>query len=238
MNHEQDRILHILKKIPLFAQASEETLLRVSRGAALKKLLPREVYKTAFQRCSDVSYVVTGTLSIQGSYEEDQVLVMRHVRSGETFGEIIAFSREYYPGWLTALAQTELLEIHRTAVIDACQDTQVLIKLLEDISEKAVYLSKRIHLLSGNSVETRLKRWLREQYRQQGRSDLIIQVSVTSLAHQLAASRETLSRLFSRLHKEGRIVREGTKLTILDIQWLEEDSELRIKAAGRSSYSK
>ncbi len=223
----KDDLETIMKKIPLFSRAGEEALKCAAKGAVVKKLLPQHVYKTPFDRCSCISYVITGTLSIQGAYTDDRELVMRQVHEGETFGEVIALSQEHYPGWITAIEQTELLEIPRSIVLDMCKDKQVLEGLLEDISRKVIYLSRRIHLLSGGDTETRLKRWLLEQYRLQQHTDPVLSFTVTACAAEIGTTRETLSRLFSKLHKEGTITREHKTLTIHDMQWLEEDHDPR-----------
>ena len=68
-------------------------------------------------------------------------------------------------------------------------------------------LNFKIKLLSLSSAEERLIYFLKEKqpYRYQ---------SITSLANELYLSRETLSRLVSKMEKEGLILKNGKTLSL------------------------
>ena len=213
-------ITDALKYMPLLKDTDEETRFRLALLSSLKYLAAHEVLHASYDTCREVSYVVSGSLKIVRYTPNHRELVLRRVQAGETFGEVIALSRERYPGWLIALEPSQVLEIPIDEILSLCSDRIVREQLLFDISHKALALSRKIELLSAGSLRERLGLYLLDLCDNDNQTHLTLPMSVTELAGCLGCSREYLSRLFTILEDEGVLIQRGRKVNIRSMDLL------------------
>lgn len=214
---------HLLQRHPLFQDLSDEALVEVCSKAAVVSLLSGEVLYTPHDRCRHVSFIVSGSLDILRNMADRQEIIMRKVLAGETLGEVTALSGSIYPGWIVSPKKSQVLEIPVECMFDLCSDRQFLTSLLKDISRKILHLTEKIDLLSGGSLEQRVRRYLLKLYEEQQSDHLVLTSPRSDLGNEFGCSRETLSRLFSKLEKQGIITQTSRSVTILQSDWLFEE---------------
>jgi|GEM_PF-553041 len=212
-----------LKQISLFSELPEEMVMETARRAVSVKLEAQEVFRSPYHKCRNISCVLTGSLKIVREDKTEEETVIRHIGEGEVFGEAIAFTGKHYPGWFIAVGKTEILNVPIDELIDMCQYQHFLVCLLRAVYRKVDYLSQRIELLSGSTAGQKLRQYLLSLHEKQETSELMLPVTKTELAGELGCSRETLSRLLSKLQKEHIIAVKGRRISIQNRTWLFRD---------------
>ena len=175
------------------------------RKIVMKECLDAETVFFEGGECLQIGVVVEGRIDIISYLENGKAVLYNSLRSGDIFGNNLIFSsRPVYKGNITAVGKTKLALIGKEDLIRLLQEnTGFLLEYLKIQSNFSKRLNGRIRLLSIDSARERLLYFLHAEGGQ------ISFRSVSDLAEQLYLQRETLSRLLSRLEKEGKIIRDG-----------------------------
>lgn len=177
-----------------------------------KRELPKEgiLFKQG-EECSEVGLVSEGQLVISSYSYGGKEIVYNIIGPGSMFGNNLLYADDKrYKGNVIAKKKTTLYLIHKNNLMKLlASNPQFLEFFLSTASNKVKDLNARVRLLSFQNLEDRLMFLLHEN-----RGTLPYQ-SITSLASELGAERETLSRLVSRLSKEGRIKKEKHYIFVL-----------------------
>ena len=157
--------------------------------------------------CQYIGIVISGIIQIVSYTLSGQEIIYNVINENEMFGNNLIFSEKpFYKGHVIAKTDGELLLITKDNLIKILQSNIEFMKVyLNFQAEFSKKLNATIKLLSLTSAEERLMYYLKE-------NNPISYGSITSLAATLYMSRETLSRLVSRLIKEGKIIQKRKKI--------------------------
>ena len=157
--------------------------------------------------CRYVGIVKSGTIQIVSYSLSGQEIIYNEIKENEMFGNNLIFSEKpFYKGHVIAKNEGELLLINKDNLIKILQSNIEFMKVyLNFQAEFSKKLNGTIKLLSLTSAEERLMYYLKE-------NNPVSYDSITSLASTLYMSRETLSRLVSRLVKEGKLIQKRKKI--------------------------
>ena len=161
-------------------------------------------------RCEYLAIVLSGEINITSYTLSGQEIIYNTVKKNGMFGNNLLFSKNpYYRGHVIAKTDGEIFLINKANLLKILQNNDVFLN--EYLSMQADFsksLNSQIKLLSFDSAEEKLLYYLKEKQ--------VVEIdSVSSLAKTLYLSRETLSRLISKLAKEKRIVRKGNIIELL-----------------------
>jgi CRP-like cAMP-binding protein len=177
-----------------------------------KKELPKEgiLFKEG-EECAQVGIVVEGQLVISSYSYGGKEIVYSLIGPGAMFGNNLLYADDKrYKGNVVAKKKTVLYLIHKNNLMKLLSSNPKFLEFfLSTASNKVKDLNARVRLLSFQVLEERLMFLLHEN---NGR---LPYQSITSLASELGAERETLSRLISRLSREGTIRKEKHLLIAL-----------------------
>ena len=160
--------------------------------------------------CQAIGIVLFGQLNIVSYTLSGQEIVYNQIKAGEMFGNNLLFSSNpYYKGNVIATSETKLVLIKKEALLSILQANQkFLIQYMQINADFSKRLNHQIKILSFLNAEDRLLYYLQEDGR-------IRFKSIAELAKTLFLTREALSRLVTRLVKEGKIIRKGTIIELL-----------------------
>lgn len=160
--------------------------------------------------CQYVGIVLKGVIQITSYSLSGQEIIYNELKENEMFGNNLIFSEQpFYKGHVIAKTDVELWLISKTNLVSILQSNiPFLNAYLKQQAEFSKRLNSTIKILSLSSAEERLMYYLKE-------NNPLSYRSITSLAANLYLSRETLSRLISRLVKEGKILQKGKKLYLV-----------------------
>jgi len=147
---------------------------------------------------------------------------------GEPFGEVPVFAGKSFPAHAMALENSRLVFLPRDDFIALVAANPALaLNLLAALSMRLRQFTKMIDALSLKEVPGRLAAHLLFLSEKQSDGDhLKLELSKTQLASLLGTIPETLSRMLSKLQREGFITIEGASISIVDRQGLAELAEI------------
>ncbi len=160
--------------------------------------------------CEYLGLVTKGQIVISSYTLSGNEVVYNNIGVGDMFGNNLLFSNNpYYKGNVTAVMDSELILINKDNLMLIFQQNPAFLEeYLHFQAEFAKNLNRKLKILSFDSAEERLLYFLSEKKK-------IRIKSVSALARELYLSRETLSRLITRLVEEGKISRKGNIVELL-----------------------
>jgi CRP/FNR family transcriptional regulator len=200
-------ITAILAQVNFFKDLSE-----ASRRALAEVCIPREVAKGEILfREGDEGHSVyvcnQGHVRLHKVAPDGTEVVIKVVRPGETFAEVVLFERERYPVTATAIEPCGLFLIPRRDVRALLRRDDFRDDFIGMLMRKLRHLAERVPMLTTTDVEARLFHFLAEQF---GAAPSV-QSGLTKkeVAAAIGTTPETLSRLLARLDGEGRLQWKG-----------------------------
>lgn len=221
-------LMELLKKIDLFAEISEEGLTHLMQCSKAKvktfekgqfvfqeNEVPKYIYVLLEGKCLMTKHGSSGRRSIFCEIHEREVFgILIHIWDKETY-------------WYDAETMTECsvlclpwdflfgicarsCEVHKTLIKN-------MVRVQADIS---VSQMKKLHILSGTSVEAKIGLLMLELMDEDGMVDL--KMNREELADFLGITRPSLSRSLMKLKQRGLISVARSKVKILDLERLEE----------------
>lgn len=161
------------------------------------------------EECKYVSLVNKGSIQIVSYTLSGTEIIYNQINENGLFGNNLLFSdHPYYKGNVVAKDDSEILLISKANLLTIFKNNG---KFLEYYLSYQANFSKKLNgtikLLSISSAEERFLYFLKE-------NEPLRYKSITSLAESLFLTRETCSRLISRLSKEKKIIVKGKIISL------------------------
>lgn len=134
-------------------------------------------------------------------------VVIRTLRAGDTFAELVLFESRRYPVTAVALTECTVFLLPRRELRALLARADFRDDFIAMLMRRQRFLADRIVELTTAEVEDRLQRFLQEQYGDAPRME--VEISKRDVAAAIGATPETLSRLLNRLEAEGRLIWKG-----------------------------
>jgi CRP-like cAMP-binding protein len=169
----------------------------------------------------DAMYLlVRGRISLHKLSPDGRETVIKVIKPGEVFAEVILFEQRLYP--VTALALTEILvfKLLRRDLLGLLRQEDFRNDFIAMLLRKQRYLANRIQQLTSQDVEQRLRAFLREQYGEQ--EQIHAEINKKQLAAAIDATPETLSRLLQDLKRRKCLIWKQGIITIAPAFWKEQ----------------
>lgn len=163
-------------------------------------------------------YLLTaGNVQLFKSTPDGRETVIRTLKPGEVFAEIVLQGEGRYPVSAVALGPVEVLEIQRVEIQQLLAGRAFRDDFIGFLMAKLRYLAERVNYLTSCDVEERFFRFIREQYGD--KTDIRVTMSKRDIASAIGATPETLSRLIGRLADEKRLRWTGRSLKLAADTW-------------------
>jgi CRP-like cAMP-binding protein len=210
------KIIDILENIDFFkgvSQHSKEELASICMPRMLKK---NELLFCEGDIGNSLYILATGSIRIFKSGGHTRETVIKIIKPGELFAEVVLFEKDTYPASAMAIQTSSVYAIPKRqfhVLLDAKDFRNDFILTL---MKKQRYLADRLHDITACDAEERLVRFLEEHFGR--RDEYRISMSKKDLASAIGTVPETFSRIINRMQKEGKIevdgkiIRTGKKL--------------------------
>jgi len=160
-----------------------------------------------------------GVVQLFKTSPDGKEVVIKLVRPGEIFGEVVLFQRDHYPVSACALTAAQVFLLPKRQFDLLLDEGEFRREFIGMLLEKQRFLAEQIFRLSALDVEQRFFHFLREQYGE--REEYAVDVTKRELAAAIDALPETLSRLLLKLKEEGAVQWEGDNLRLRRGFWAE-----------------
>ena len=220
-------IARLVANIPLFEDLPDDQH-RDLASIALVKSFDRG--KTIFSEGDPGTgfyVVVSGRVKIYKLSADGKEQILHIFGGGEPFGEVPVFEGRRFPAHAVALDETRCLFFPRPAFIDLISGNPSLsLNMLAVLSRRLRRFTVLVDDLSLKEVPGRLAAHLLYlSDRNEGANDLELDVPKGQLAGMLGTIPETLSRILTKMVKQGLIESDGPHIRIVDREGLMELAE-------------
>ena len=218
----EDRQIHIhLRKIPLFAELSEEEMLRVKQELRIRSYHKRDIVLQKGGSGDGLLFLLSGQLQVIDITEDGRAIGLRMLVPGDFFGEIalinnstrsasVVATSEVLVGFLPAPAAMHLMS-HFPSVAN---------QMLKHLADKIQRDSEIRALLSINNTSKRIYAYLVMQQKPQGEPNgqAVVENLPThqDIANMVNTSRETVTRALLTLVQQGIVQKDSHRLIIVD----------------------
>jgi CRP/FNR family transcriptional regulator len=199
-----------------------EGILKQSKEALSKLCIPsqRPKHTVLFHEGEPgeaMHLLARGRVSLHKLSPEGREVVIKVIKPGEVFAEVILFEKKFYPVTAVALTDILVLKLLRRDLLDLLRQEDFRNDFIAMLLRKQRYLADKIQQLTSQDVEHRLRAFLIEQYGV--RDQINAEINKKQLAAAIGATPETLSRLLQDLKRRKSVVWKQGIITVSPDFW-------------------
>jgi CRP/FNR family transcriptional regulator len=221
-------LVQLLKKSLLFSGLNEQDLEALAAITVRRAFRKGEALFSEGDEATGFYLLIDGHLKLCRVSPDGREKVLHFVRPGETFAEAAFFGDGKYPAEARALEPGETLFLPRQGFMELMgSKPQFALNLVVSLSLSLRRFARQIEELTFADVTSRLASFLIKRVGEKstsyaGITYLELGIKKGELAAQLGTANETISRTFRKLKEEGIIELEGRKVTILQMERLQQ----------------
>ena len=217
-----------LKQSLLFSGLNEADLQALAAIAVRRAFSKGESLFSEGDEATGFYLLVDGHLKLCRVSADGREKVLHFVRPGETFAEAAFFGDGRYPAEARAVEAGEAIFLPKQVFMELMEHKpQFALNLVVSLSLSLRRFARQIEELTFADVASRLASFLLKRASEKstsygGITYLELGIKKGELAAQLGTAGETISRTFRKLKEEGIIELEGRKVTILQMDRLQQ----------------
>lgn len=202
----------MLRQADLFKGMGDASLARLAAGGRQKSFGPGGTLFVEGTRGEEFYLLLEGEVRLSKASAEGQEVVLRIIRPGEVFAEVVLFENPVYPVNAVALGHVRVFAMERSAFAGLLDEKDFRNEFIAMLMRKQRYLAARILYLTSLDVEERFFRFLIERYGPGGTYQ--VDMAKKDMASAIGTIPETFSRLINRLRGLGVISWDGAALIV------------------------
>ncbi len=211
--------------IPLFQGLPRENYEELAM-IAVDQVFPRgRMIFSQGDAATGLYVVISGRVKIYKVSPEGKEQTLHIFGSGEPIGEVAVFAGRKFPAFAETLEETRVFFFPRDSFVSLiAKNPAIALNMLAVLSLRLRKFSSLIEDLSLKEVPGRLAAYLLYSggEGEKASAQVELDISKNQLASVLGTIPETLSRILSRMSRDGFLETKGRKIRILDRKGLEE----------------
>ena len=212
----------LFREVPLFAGLEDEDLESLI-AAANRRKYPKDGVIFFENDVGDALFMIlSGRVKVTILSDDGREIILAMLSDANFFGEMSLLDNEPRSATAIALQETEMVVLHQRDFLSIVEKRpRVLINLLSVLSSRLRKANQQIGNLALHDVYGRVARILLEMASEDGTRQADGRVTFRRPTHQeianmIGATRETVSRMISDLHRQGYIEIAGKNVIIQD----------------------
>lgn len=206
-----------ITQAPFFKGLSEEHRRELASICGLKTIRKRDYLFHEGEKGSSMFLLVDGNIQLHKNTEDGREVVIRVIKPGDVFAEVVLFEKECYPVSARGVTNADVLVFPKDGIHRLLAEESFRNDFIAMLMAKQRYLAERIQELTTQDVEHRFFTFLRSQYGEKER--IITPLSKKDIAAAIGTTPESLSRLILRLTNDEIIDWQGREIHILTNPW-------------------
>ncbi|MCP3951420.1 MAG: Crp/Fnr family transcriptional regulator [Desulfobacterales bacterium] len=221
---DNNKARNVVLECPLFNQFSTEKVDSILGCSRLVDLAEGEFLVQQGDPANEFFLVLSGELKLATSSSTGQEKILHIIHPGQTFAEVLMFlGKPRYPASVEALVKTRLIgfssDSYKSVLaesIDAC------FGLLGEFALRNRQLVGEIEALTLYNATFRVVQYLLKEIpsNQHDATSVKLRAPKNVIASRLAITPETLSRILSKLKRDGIIQVSDKQVTLQNIDWM------------------
>jgi CRP-like cAMP-binding protein len=206
-----------INQSPFFKGLSEANRNELAAIGNIKEVKKRDYLFHEGEKGGSMFLLAGGNIQLHKNTEDGREVVIRVIKPGDVFAEVVLFEKDRYPVSARAVTHADVLVFPREGIHRLLAEEGFRNDFIAMLMAKQRYLAERIQELTTKDVEHRFFTFLRSQY---GEHELIkTPLSKKDIAAAIGTTPESLSRLIQRLHEDKVIDWQGKEIRILTTPW-------------------
>ena len=196
-------------------------------GAMVKEFRKNEIIAVAGDSLNAVGILLSGVVAVTKENIAGDRVMMLILGPGELFGEIAAYAEgSKWQATVIAQEDSEVLFLPSRKIAGNCESQcanhgALLLNMLKIISNRALFLTKKIEYLTKKSLRGKIAAYLMAEYQNTGRNTFVLPFNRNELADFLNVTRPGLSREMGRMRDEGLLEFHKQSVKLKDIRALQ-----------------
>lgn len=214
---EKLNLSETLKKIPLFSSLPPKHIKSIEKISTIKNYPKNSTIFTPNTVASGFYILKKGKVKIF-KLQRGKEQIIKIFSQPAIFGEAASFTGNCFPAWAETLEDSEIIFVPREEFLLLMKQTpEIALNLLAVMSNRLIYLTKVIESLSLKSALSKVASYI---VRNQINGELEFKTNLAAL--ELGLTKETVSRMLSKLKNLGVIEKRRSKIVIKDLKKLKE----------------
>ena len=210
-------LVKIIQNTDFFHEIGDKHIKSLASISIPKKVKKKQTLFLEEQHGHAMFLLVYGTIQLHKSAQDGRDIVIRIIRPGEIFAEVVLFEQGNYPVSALALEDSLVLMLPRRQIHCLLVEEHFRNAFISMLMRKQRHLTQRILNLTLHDVEERFFLFIKEQY---GVREMYnIPLSKKDIAAAIFTNPETFSRLLQRLRQNNIITWEQKILTLKKDFW-------------------
>ena len=213
--------LSFLRKVPLFSCLSDQEFENLSQLTIIRTYQKGSMIILA-EDVGDTFFVIRkGQVKVSILHEDGREVIFSLLGPGKVFGELSLLDSKPRSANVVALKDTELITLRRSDFLQLVyENPQVATLLMAELASRLRRTDEKIEGLALLDVTSRISRTLLQLAADQGvesAEGVVIENRPThqQLANMSGTTRETVTRVLSRLEAQGYLTCRGRRILIL-----------------------
>ncbi len=211
--------MELLREVPLFSELSQEQIKEITSISLVKKYTKNQTIFSPFQKGEYFFILKRGKVKVyKTSRGKEQII--RIFDKPTMFGEAASFTGKNFPAWAEAIEDSEVILIPRRDFLSLIKrDPEIGMKLMSVMAQRLVYLTNVIESLSLKNALSKISSYILRKSEEEGQE---VEFSTNLAAMELGLTKETVSRMLSKLKEMGIIEKDRNRIKIKKPQALRE----------------
>jgi len=211
------KLTEALRKIPLLASLDDVQLEKIA-SISVEKLYPSgSVIFTPGEAAEGFYVLKKGKVKVFKT-QKGKEQIIKIFSEPAFFGEAASFIGGKFPAWAEAIEDSNIVFIPRDAFLSLMkEDPEIALKLLSVMANRLLYLTNLIESLSLKNALSKVAAYI---LRNENDGELVFKTNLAAL--ELGLTKETVSRMLSKLKAMGAIEKDGNRVKVKNPQLLRE----------------
>jgi CRP/FNR family cyclic AMP-dependent transcriptional regulator len=210
----------LLRAIPIFSELGEDDFARLTRVATKRKYPKDTVAFFENEQGDSLFMILEGRVKVTILGDDGREIILSVLGPGDFFGEMSLLDNEPRSATAIAMEDSELLSILRAdfqGVVSG--DPSTTLALIRSLTARLRKANHQISTLALLDVYGRVARVILDMAREEGRRLKDGRISFRRATHQeianrIGTTRETVTRMFKDLERQGMIQVEGKEIVL------------------------
>ena len=207
----------LIGKASFFAGLPADACRELAGVVRIRSLPRRALLFSETQAGSEMFLLLSGAIQLHKTSPDGAETVIRVVKPGEVFAEVVLLESAEYPVTARVLRASSVAAFPRRQVRALLDRPAFRDAFIAAMLRRQRYLAERVRDLTAYDVEQRFLRFLAGHYGKLG--EIAVDLSKKDIAAAIGATPETFSRLIKRLDAAGVIRWRGRRLAVAPAVW-------------------
>ncbi len=208
-----------LQNAAFFKGISDKSKKALAEICIPKNIKKKQILFTEGETGHSIYFCVSGNIQLYKTTGEGREIVIKTIKPGEIFAEVILFEESKYPVSALSLANGQVYVLPKRQVSCLLNNEDFRNDFISMLMRKQRYLANQIKYLTLHDVEERLFLFLSDQYGKQ--TEIKPSLSKKDITAAIGTTPESLSRLLLRLKQENKLTWEEKIIQINPKVWID-----------------